>query len=94
MVVVVSGDGYNVGRRRGEGRGEGKVEWKRGWTYISPRDMEPAIVYFSRLGMCKSQTMIQGKMAKKKSTRIVDTQRMYEVGRVSMGQYPPGIRRS
>lgn len=53
---------------------------------MRPSDMEPAMVYFSRFGICKSQTMIQGKMAKKKSTRMVLMQRMYEVGRVSIGQ--------
>jgi hypothetical protein len=31
------------------------------------------MVYFSRCGMLRGQTMIQGKMAKKKSTKMVET---------------------
>jgi hypothetical protein len=93
------------------GSGAGmQVSWRvcergEGFAHIRPRLILPAMVYFSRWGICRGQTIIQGKMAKKKSTRIVETgdwsksalattsglgdnalQRMYDVGRVSMGQ--------
>jgi hypothetical protein len=44
-------------------------------AYIRPRLILPAMVNFSRCGMLSGMTMIQGKMAKKKSTRMVETVR-------------------
>lgn len=50
--------------------------WVGSWArcaYINPRLILPAMVYFSRCGMLSGHTMIQGKMAKKKSTKMVET---------------------
>lgn len=55
-------------------------------AYINPRLILPAMVNFSRCCIWRGQTMIQGKVAKKKSTRIVETGQVSSLHTLALGQ--------